>query len=92
VRSARRLCDAAFSVVVLTQTGQQTLAAVDGLDSASMAAIREIYPRPIARDTTTGRAILDRHVVHIADSWADPEYTHPLRHSLMLRPATDSVR
>ena len=85
VRRARRLCDAAFSVVVLTETGQQMLVAVDGLDSASMVAIQEIYPRPIARDTTTGRAILDRRVVHVEDSWVDPEYTHPLRDSLTLR-------
>src|SRR5262249_47218765 len=43
------------------------------------------YPRPIARDTTSGRAILDRRLVHLEDSWDDPEYTHPLRDTIGLR-------
>jgi signal transduction histidine kinase len=85
VRSARRLCDAAFSVVVLTESGQQVLAAVDGVDPARVEAMRAIYPRPIARETTTGRAILDRRIVHIEDSRLDPEYTHPLRDTMELR-------
>jgi two-component system NtrC family sensor kinase len=85
VRSARRLCDAAFSVVVLTETGRQALAAVDGVDSARVTAMQQIYPRPIARDTTSGRAILDRRVVHVEDSHADSEYTHPLRDTAELR-------
>ena len=84
-RSARRLCDAAYSVVVLIETGQQTLVAVDGVDEERIAALQGIYPRPIARDTTTGRAILDRRIVHVEDSWLDPEYTHPLRDSHALR-------
>ena len=85
VRSARKLCDATFSVVVLTETGQQALVAVDGVDSEKIAALRGIYPRPIARDTAIGRAILDRRIVHIEDSWADPEFTHPLRDTHSLR-------
>src|SRR6266478_1312358 len=85
VRSARRLCDAAFSVVVLTESGQQTLEALDGVDPAHVEAMRAIYPRPIARDTTTGRTILDRRIVHIEDSRLDPEYTHPLRDTVELR-------
>ena len=85
VRSARRLCDAAFSVVVLTESGQQTLEALDGVDPARVEAMRAVYPRPIARDTTTGRAILDRRIVHIEDSRLDPEYTHPLRDTVELR-------
>ncbi len=43
------------------------------------------YPRPVARDTTSGRAILDRRVVHLEDSWLDSEYTHPLRDTIALR-------
>src|SRR5207253_10120387 len=35
--------------------------------------------------TTSGRAIVDRRVVHLADSWLDPEYTHPLRDTIALR-------
>ena len=85
VRSARQLCEATFSGVFLIEAGQLTLAAVQGVDSAGIAAIRTAYPRPVARDTTTGRAVLDRRVVHIEDSWLDPEYTHPLRDTIALR-------
>ncbi|HEV8533515.1 MAG TPA: GAF domain-containing protein [Methylomirabilota bacterium] len=82
VQSARRLCEASFSVVFLTEAGQLTLAAVQGVDSA---ALQAAYPRPIDRGTTSGRAILDRSIVHIEDSWLDPEYTHPLRDTIALR-------
>ncbi len=85
VESARRLCEAAFSVVFLTEAGQLTLAAMRGVDSAGVAAVQQVYPRPIARDTTSGRAILDRCVVHLPDSWLDPAYTHPLRDTIALR-------
>jgi signal transduction histidine kinase/HAMP domain-containing protein len=85
VRSARRLCDATFSVVFLTEAGQLTLAAVEGVDAAGISALHGAYPRPIARDTTSGRAVLDRRLVHLEDSWLDPEYTHPLRDTIALR-------
>jgi GAF domain-containing protein/CheY-like chemotaxis protein len=85
VESARRLCEATFSVVFLTGAGQLVLAAVRGVDSAGIAALQEAYPRPIGRDTTADRAILERRVVHLEDSWLDPEYTHPLRDTIALR-------
>jgi signal transduction histidine kinase len=85
VHSARRLCEATYSVVFLAQDGQLTLAAVEGVDAAGIAAIHTAYPRPIARDTTSGRAILDHRLVHLEDSWLDPEYTHPLRNTIGLR-------
>jgi GAF domain-containing protein/DNA-binding response OmpR family regulator/anti-sigma regulatory factor (Ser/Thr protein kinase) len=85
VRSARRLCGATYSVVFLVEAGQLTLAAAEGVDAAGIAAIHEAYPRPVARDTTSGRSILDRRIVHLADSWLDPEYTHPLRDTIALR-------
>ncbi len=85
VQSARRLCQATFSVVFLTEAGQLTLAAVQGVDAAGITALQGAYPRPVARDTTSGRAVLDRRVVHIEDTWLDPEYTHPLRDTIALR-------
>jgi GAF domain-containing protein/CheY-like chemotaxis protein len=85
VQSARQLCEATFSVVFLADAGQLRLAAVRGVDAAGIAAFARAYPRPIARDTTSGRALLDRRVVHMADSWLDPEYTHPLRDVVGLR-------
>src|SRR5205809_583616 len=68
VESARRLCEANYSVVFLVEAGQLTLAAVRGVDAAGIAALRQAYPRPVARDTTSGRAVLDRQVVHLEDS------------------------
>jgi GAF domain-containing protein/CheY-like chemotaxis protein/anti-sigma regulatory factor (Ser/Thr protein kinase) len=85
VESARRLCEATFSVVFLTGAGQLTLAAVRGVDSVGLAALQGAYPRPIGRDTTSGRAVLEGRVVHLEDSWQDPEYTHPLRDAIALR-------
>ena len=85
VQSARRLCEATFSLVFLVEANQLSLAAVDGVDSGGIAALHGAYPRPVARDTTSGRAILDRRLVHIEDSWLDPEYTHPLRDTIALR-------
>jgi GAF domain-containing protein len=85
VESARQLCEATYSTLLLTDTGQIRVAAVRGVDEAGVAAMRQAYPRPIARDTTTGRAVLDRRLVHIADSALDPEYTHPLRGTIGLR-------
>src|SRR5207245_5742165 len=85
VRSARRLCDATFSVVFLTETDQLTLETVEGVDAAGITALQEAYPRRIGRYTAAGRAIVDRRVVHLADSWLDPEYTHPLRDTIALR-------
>jgi signal transduction histidine kinase len=58
---------------------------VQGVSSAGIAALHTAYPRPIARDTTSGRAVLDRSIVHLEDSWLDPEYTHPLRDTIALR-------
>jgi signal transduction histidine kinase len=85
VESARQLCEATYSTVLLTDTGQIRVAAVRGVDEAGVAAMRQEYPRPIARDTTTGRAVLDRRLVHIPDSTLDPDYTHPLRDTIRLR-------
>jgi GAF domain-containing protein/CheY-like chemotaxis protein len=85
VRNARRLCDASFSVVFLAEAGQLTLTALDGVNEAGATALRETYPLPVDRGTTSGRAILDRSVIHVEDSWRDAAYTHPLRDAIALR-------
>jgi GAF domain-containing protein/DNA-binding response OmpR family regulator len=85
VHSARRLCEATYSVVFLTRGDQLTLKAVAGVDEAGVAALQRIYPIPTGRDTTSGRAIVDRSIVHVEDSWLDRDYTHPLRDTIALR-------
>src|SRR5262249_41577974 len=77
VENPRRLCDATFSVVFLIDEGQLTLAAVRGVGEEGIAALRTAYPRPIGRDTTSGRAVMERRVIHLEDSRLDPEHTHP---------------
>src|SRR5262250_2279499 len=85
VENARRLCDAAFSLVCLTEEGRLTIAAVRGVGTEGIAALRAAYPRPIGRDTTSGRAVMDRRVIHVEDTRLDPEYAHPLRDTIALR-------
>jgi GAF domain-containing protein/CheY-like chemotaxis protein len=85
VENARRLCEATYSAVFLTDAGLLKLAAIRGVDAAGIAAIHGAYPRPIARDTTSGRSMLDRAIVHLPDSWQDSAYTHPLRDVIGLR-------
>src|SRR5262249_4814300 len=85
VENARRLCEATYSVVFLVDDGQLVLAAVRGLDATGIAAMHTAYPRPVARDTTSGRVVLDRQLLHLPDSWLDPDYTHPLRDTIALR-------
>jgi len=85
VEAARRLCDATYSVVFLVESGQLTLRAVRGVDEEGIAALQRAYPRPVGRDTTSGRTVLERRVIHLPDSTLDPEYTHPLRDTIFLR-------
>jgi signal transduction histidine kinase len=85
VESARRLCEATYSVVFLVKDGQLVLTAIRGVNEAGIAAIHQAYPRPVARDTTSGRSILDHALVHLPDSWLDLTYTHPLRDVIGLR-------
>jgi GAF domain-containing protein/CheY-like chemotaxis protein len=85
VDNARRLCEATFSIVILVDHGQLVLGAARGLDEEGEATIRVGYPMPISRASTSGRAILERRVVHLGDSLLDPEYTNPLRDKIGLR-------
>src|SRR5262249_43809885 len=77
-----------YSVVFLAEAGQQKLVAVRGVDSAGIAALQQTYPRPIgqsARDTTSGRALLEGRVLHIADTRQDPDYTFSCRVAIAAR-------
>src|SRR5215470_6713800 len=79
VRSARHLCDALFSSLILVDGDVQTLAATGGLEAGAEAQLRHSYPRPLARDTATGRAVLGRQVIHLPDVETDREYDDRLR-------------
>src|SRR5262249_57145161 len=77
VENARRLCDAAFSVVFLIDEGQLTLAAVRGVGEEGIAALRTAYPRPVGRDTTSGRAVMERRGGNPPDARPDPPLPPP---------------
>ena len=49
-------------------------AAYYGWTDEELEAVRKDFPRPPSRDSTTGRAILTREVVHVPDITVDPEY------------------
>jgi signal transduction histidine kinase/putative methionine-R-sulfoxide reductase with GAF domain len=49
-------------------------AAYYGWTDEELEAVRKDFPRPASRDSTTGRAILTREVVHVPDITVDPEY------------------
>src|SRR4030095_3954561 len=85
LENARRLCDATYSVVFLVESGQLMLRAVRGVDEGGGAALQGADPGPVGRDTTSGRTVLERRVIHVPDSTLDPEYAHPLRDTIFLR-------
>ena len=73
-RSAGRLCDAAFSVVVRFDGQLLHLDAHHNLTSDALEAYRQVFPAPPDRRTVSGRAILDGAPVHIQDIETDPEF------------------
>src|SRR5262245_42279657 len=66
VRSGRHLCEARLSGLVLVDGNHLTLAATVGVEAEAEAQLRHSYPRPLTRDTVTGRAVLERQPVHVA--------------------------
>ncbi|HEX4993514.1 MAG TPA: GAF domain-containing protein, partial [Methylomirabilota bacterium] len=76
VHSAVRLCDGLFSALfrfdgeLIHQVAQHNFTR-EGLEE-----VRRIYPARPSRAHGSGRAILERAVVHIQDVELDPEYLH----------------
>ena len=77
--SARRLCDALYSVVFRFEEGMITLVADDGASPEWIGAIRSAYPAPPGRTSVAAQAILERRVITIADAQAGTEYVD-MRH------------
>jgi two-component system, NtrC family, sensor kinase len=74
--SARRLCDALYSVVFRFEEGMITLVADDGASPAWIGVIRSAYPAPPGRSSVAAQAILERRVIAIADAQSGSEYPH----------------
>jgi GAF domain-containing protein len=72
--AALRLC-AATTAMVTRYDGQLVhLVAIANVDVGGLAALREVFPRPLSRDTTSTRAILSGEVVAIPDVLDDANY------------------
>ena len=79
VQNATTLCDAAFGAAFRFDGQQQTFVAHHNATPDELDLLRGVYPRPATRGAATGRAIVDRRIVHLRDIREDPEYTTPTR-------------
>jgi two-component system, NtrC family, sensor kinase len=72
--SAVRLCEGLYANVSTFDGRMLRYVAFHNVKPAAIAMLREKFPSPPTRGGSSGRAILDRAVVHIPDVSADPEY------------------
>ncbi len=72
MRSAVRLCDAAFGIVVLSRDGLLHLVADHNVTPEGLEALRRTLPIPVVAESSVGRAVLSRDVDHVADLDATP--------------------
>ena len=76
VRSVVRLCDGLFSALFRFDGALIDQVAQHNFTDEGLEEVRRIYPVRPTRDHGSGRAILERAVVHIPDVEQDPEYRH----------------
>jgi len=72
VESAARLCASRFATLHRVDGDLIHLVAHRNLTPEVLAAIQRVYPMPLSSATLTGRAIVERAVVHIHDIRTDP--------------------
>ncbi|HXV11086.1 MAG TPA: GAF domain-containing protein [Burkholderiales bacterium] len=73
-KNAVTLCDGQFSGVFTFDGELVRLLAFQNLTTQGAEVYRQAFPRPAARDSAIGRAIVDRAIVQIPDVLEDPEY------------------
>jgi GAF domain-containing protein len=78
VESAARLCEAEQAVISRPKGATYYFEASYGL-SPEFAEFVANHPAQIDRSSGTGRAYLDRKIVHVPDVLTDPEYTYAAR-------------
>ena len=76
--SATQLSGAVNGLVIQFDGRLMHLMAHHNLSAERLDALGRTYPRPPSRGSVTGRAILTRSIVHVADVLQDPEYTLPI--------------
>jgi two-component system, NtrC family, sensor kinase len=74
VANGARLCGGQQCVLFGFDGAVQAILATHNYDPEGDAALRAAFPRPAGRESTSGRAILERRVAHIPDIAQDPEY------------------
>jgi len=74
VEQAVRLCGADRGFIFRQDGEVYRVAASYGHSAEFLEKIAEQYPIRQDRSSATGRAVVERRVVHIHDIWADPEY------------------
>src|SRR5262249_6970642 len=77
VRSSVDLCHGVFSTAFRFDGERIHLAAQHNISPEGLAELHRIYPARPTRAVSTGRAMLDRAVVHIPDIELDPENQYP---------------
>src|SRR5262249_48768086 len=77
VRNSVDLCHGVFSTAFRFDGERIHLAAQHNISPEGLAELHRIYPARPTRSFITGRAILDRAVVHIPDIELDPENQYP---------------
>jgi GAF domain-containing protein len=81
VQSAVRLCDGSFSTLRSFDGERLHLLAAHNVPPATRAMLDQAFETPVRfRSSMTGRAVLERRVVHIRDTQADPDVPEGLRH------------
>jgi GAF domain-containing protein len=85
--SALRLFNGYAVGVVVTTGDRLEIKAVAGFDENASRAMLEVFPRPIDRETVTGRVILEGAVVHVPDTEASdvPERTTAVNRAVNVR-------
>jgi signal transduction histidine kinase/putative methionine-R-sulfoxide reductase with GAF domain len=71
---ARMFCDVDSCSVQFLEDGMLRLLAVSGANKDVICAFASSFPRPVNQASTSGRAMLTRKPVQIADVFADNEY------------------
>jgi signal transduction histidine kinase len=79
-RSAMRLCDGAFAVVVRYDGDLMHLGAYAHVTTEGAKLLQQNYPRRPGRDHIAGRAIVEGTVIHVTDVQADAEYEPVYQH------------
>jgi GAF domain-containing protein len=75
VRSAVRLCDGAFGALNTFDGELIHPGALYNFSPEAMAAVGRAYPMRPDRTQLTGRAVVNRAIVHVPDVLSDPKYT-----------------